>query len=98
MWLGNAYCDSPCRQGQRAKPAEPYPRAAHSCAPQAQARKAGDDALYCELTFESRNRHSGAGVAAGCERQMWIRSASDVEPVRLWKYLRVAVGGTYAKV
>jgi len=90
--------DSPRCQGQRAKPAETHARAAHCFAPQAQARKAVDDALYCELTFKSRNGHPRAGVAAGRERQVRIRSASDVEPVRLRKYLRIAVGSTYAQM
>ena len=49
---------------QRTKSAEPRTHTADSRAVEAQARKAADDLLYRELTFESGNRHSGAGMGA----------------------------------
>jgi hypothetical protein len=63
-----------------------------------ESRKALNDALNRNLSFQAGNRHSGAGVAASRERKMWVRGAAYVEPIRLGKTFRIAIRRPNAQV
>src|SRR5262249_18599061 len=73
--------------------AEARAAATHESAVALDPRKSRQQLADPDLSLHARERHAGAGVNAGREREMPVRLAADVEPVRIRKLRRIAVRG-----
>src|SRR5262245_66626101 len=61
-------------------------------------RESRDELSDGNARFHARQRHPSACMNAKTERQMAVGSAADIEPIRIGKLRRIAVGGADAEM